>query len=106
MSAAEILSVSRDFDIFAHKPVQTSILESVETVYKPFAPVEQSDLEFLIPADSDTYVELDINLYVRGKLVSGEGKDLDNKDFTAVTNNFIHCVFSQCNITLNNVPIT
>ena len=62
MSAAEILSVSSDSDIFAHKPIQTSILETVETVYKPIAPVEQSDLEFFIPADSDTYVDLDINL--------------------------------------------
>jgi len=68
--------------------------------------VEQSDLEFFIPADSDTYIALDIKLYVRGKLVSGEGKDLDNKDFTAVNNNFLHSLFSQCNIKLNNVPIT
>jgi len=105
MSAAEILSLSSDFDIFAHKPIKTSILETVETVYKPIAHMEQSDLEFLVPADSDTYIDLDIKLYVRGKLVTGEGKDLDNKDFTAVTNNFFHSLFSQCNIKLNNVPI-
>jgi len=104
MSAAEILTVNSEFDIFAHKPIQTSILETVETVYKPIARVEQSDLEFLIPADTDTYVDLDIKLYVRGKLVSGEGKDLHNKDFTTVTNNFLHSLFSVT--TLNNVPIT
>jgi hypothetical protein len=68
--------------------------------------VEQSDLEFLIPADTDTYIDLDIKLFVRGKLVSGEGKDLDEKDFTAVTNNVLHSLFSQCNVTLNYVPIT
>ena len=68
--------------------------------------MEQSDLEFLIHSDSDTYINLDIKLYLRGKLVSGEGKDLDNTDFTAVTNNFLHSLFSQCNITLNNVRIT
>ena len=66
--------------------------------------MEQSDLEFLIPADTDTYIDLDIKLYVRGKLVSGEGKDLDEKDFTAVTN-FLHSLFSQCNI-INGVPIS
>ena len=54
MSVAEILTVIREFDIFAHKPIQTSILETVETVFKPIAPVEQIDLEFLIPADTDT----------------------------------------------------
>jgi len=93
MSAAEILSVSSDFDIFAHKPIQTSILETVESVYKRISPVEQSEMEFLIPADSDTYIDLDIKLYVLGKLLSGEGKDLD-KDFTAVTNNFLLSLFS------------
>ena len=105
MSAAEILTVSCEFDIFAHKPIQTSILETVETVYKPIAPVEQSDLELKVPADSDNYIDLYIKLYVRGKLVSAEGKDLNNTDFTAVTNNFLHYLFSQCNITLNYVPI-
>ena len=39
-------------------------------------------------------------------MVSGDEKDLDNKDFTAVTNNFLHSLFSQCSITLNGVPIT
>ena len=68
--------------------------------------MEQRDLEFLFPADSDTYIDLDIKPYVRGKLVSREGKDLDNKDFTWVTNNFLHSLFSQCTITLNKVPIT
>jgi len=42
-----------------------------------------------MPADTDTYIDLDIKLYVWGKLISGEGKALNNKDFTAVTNNFL-----------------
>jgi len=66
----------------------------------------QRDLEFLITADNDTYINLDNKLYIRGKLVSGNGKDLDNTDFTAVTNNFLHSLFCQCSNTLNGVPIT
>jgi len=31
---------------------------------------------------------------------------LDNADFTAVTNNFLHSPFSQCSIALNSVTIT
>ena len=42
MSAAEILTVSSDSVIFAHKPNQTSIVEKVETVYKPIATMEES----------------------------------------------------------------
>ena len=59
--------VISEFDIFARKPVQESILETLGVFYKPIASVDQSDLEFLIPADSETYIDLDIKVYVHGK---------------------------------------
>jgi hypothetical protein len=31
---------------------------------------------------------------------------LDSQDFTAVTNNFLHSLFSQYNVTLNGMSIT
>ena len=74
--------------------------------YKPLASAEQSDLEFLIPADNDTYVDLNIKLYIRRKLIKADGTNLDNDHFTAVTNNFLHSLFSQCSIALNGVTIT
>ena len=60
--AAVALSVSSEFDIFAHKPVQTSVLETVETIFRPIASVVQSDLEFCIPAENDTYIDFNIRL--------------------------------------------
>jgi len=68
--------------------------------------VEQSDLEFLIPVDSDTYVELNLKFCVREKLTRADSKILNNTDFTAVTNNLLHSLFSQCSIALNYVTIT
>jgi len=56
MSAAEIESISSEFDIFSQKPVQTSVLGNIETAYKPIAPVDRNDLEFLIPAVKDNYI--------------------------------------------------
>ena len=70
------------------------------------ASVDQSDLEFLIPSYDDTYIDLDIKLYIRGKLTKADGTALDNTDFTAVTNNFLHSLFSQCSIALNGLTIT
>jgi hypothetical protein len=52
--AAEALSVSSEFDIFAQKPVQTSV--------QSIASVNQNDLEFLIPVENDTYIDLNIRL--------------------------------------------
>jgi len=65
MSDAEVTSVSSEFDNFMHRPIQTAVLGTVETVYKTLAPVEQNDLEFLIHGDSDTYIDQDISLLSR-----------------------------------------
>ena len=99
--AAEAFSVSSQFDIFAQKPLQTSVQETIETIYRSIASVDQSDLEFLIPAEHDMYIDLNIKLYVRGKLTTADGKDLDSTDFTATANNLLHSLFTQCSITLN-----
>jgi len=80
--------------------------DTIETIYKPVASVDQSDLEFVIPEDSGSYLDLNVKLYVKGKLVKPDGTDLDDKDFTAGTNNFLHSLFSQCSITLNGTQVT
>jgi hypothetical protein len=98
--------VSTEFDVFAQKPVQEAVLEKTETEYKPIASVDMCDLEFLIPADNDTYLDLYIKLFVRGKLTKGDGTDLDATDYTAGTNNFLRSLFSQCNISLNRISVT
>jgi len=100
------VSLSSEVDIFAPRPIQTSVVDTTEVTYKPIASAEESDLEFLIPADNDTYVDLNIKPYIRGKLTKPDGTNLDNTDFTAVTNKFLHSLFSQCSIALNGVTIT
>ena len=40
MSAAEIASTSSEFDILAHKPVQTPVLGTIETAFKSITPVD------------------------------------------------------------------
>jgi hypothetical protein len=98
--------ISSEFDIFAANPVQESVLQTTEAVYRPIASVDQSDLEFLIPADNETYVDLDIKLYVRGKLTAKNGTPMDNKDLTSVTNNFLRSLFTRCSVSLNGITIT
>ena len=94
-----------EFDIFALKPVQSAILGTDVVHSKPIATVDQNDLEFFIPGDSETYIDQDIKLYVRGKIFGAEGKDLDASDFTAGTNNVLNSLFSQCSISLNGLNI-
>jgi hypothetical protein len=104
--SAEAVSASTEFDIFAIKPVQTSTLDMIETVYKLIASIDQSDLEFLIPADCDTYIDLKILLLNRGKLIKAVETELDSTDYTSVINNLLHSLFGHWNITLKDVTIT
>jgi hypothetical protein len=87
--------VSSEFESFARKPIQTAIRETDVVHYKPIPSVDHSDLDFSIPDDHNTYIDLHIKLLVRGKLIKADGKDLDATDFTAGTNNFLHSLFSQ-----------
>jgi len=104
--SGDVELVTTEFDIFAHKPVQTAILKTNGVHHKPIATVDQNNLEFFIPGDNETYIDLDIKLFVKGKLIGADGKDLDTSDFTAGTNNFLHSLFSQCSISLNGVNIS
>jgi hypothetical protein len=98
--------LSTEFDIFTRKAKQASTLETFETIYKPIAPVDQSDIEFLIPGDSDSYIDLDLKLYLKVQLTKEDGTNLTATDFVAGTNNLLHSVFSQCSVTLNGTQIT
>jgi len=97
------VSLSSEFDIFAPTPIQTPVLETTEVTYKPIA---SADLDFLNPTYNDTYVDLNIKIHIRGKLIKADGKNLDNTHFTTVTHNFLHSLISQCSVALNGVTIT
>jgi hypothetical protein len=106
MSQTGLAFVSSEFDIFAPKLVQLAIQDIKVVHFKHIASVDQSDLEFLVPADYDTYIDTEFKLYVRGKLTKADGSDLDASDHTAGVNNFLHSLFSQCTIILNGTIIT
>ena len=94
------------FDIFSRKPVQSAVKEATETKYKPIASLDQTDIEFLIPGDSETYIDLDLKRYIKGKLLKEDNTNLTNTDYTAGINNLLRSIFSQCSISLNGTQIT
>jgi hypothetical protein len=98
--AAKALCVSSEYVIFADRPVQTSTFDTPEVAYKTITSIDQSDLEFVIPPDNDTYIDFNWQFYVKGQLIGPDGATLDEKDYTAGVNNFLLSLFSQCNISL------
>jgi len=105
-AGAEIKSVNSEFDIFALRPIQMSLLGTIESAYKSIDHVDQNYLVFFIPANNDTLIVPDIKLFFRDKLISASGKDVDYTDLTCVTNKFFVSLFSQCNFNLNGVTYT
>jgi len=86
--------------------VQTAVLSSRVTRYKPMARVDEPDLEFFIPDDAETQLNLDINMSVRGNLVAEDGSALDSAYGTTVVRNLLHSLFSQCIVILNGVSLS
>ena len=57
--------MSTEIDIFAPKPRQVAVEGTTGTIYKPITSIDQSDIEFLKPGDSETYIDLDFNFISR-----------------------------------------
>ena len=51
-------------------------------------------------------MDLDLKLFVKGKLQTEDNTDLPETDYTAVINNLLHSLYSQCTIYLNGTQIT
>jgi len=92
--SGDVEFISSEVDIFVKKPIQSATLDSHVVHYKPIATLDQNDIEFLIPGDNETYIDLEIKLFVKGRLLGYDGKDLDASDYTAGANNFLNSLFS------------
>jgi len=81
-----------------------TVQEYIETIYRPMASVEQSDLEFLVPAD----IDLNMRMYVKDKMVKEDWMSLDSTVFTALAHfiTLYHSFFSHFSTTLNETNIT
>jgi len=92
---AEVPSfVSTEFDIFARKPRQIAVEGTTETIYKPIASIDQTDIDFFIPGNSETYIDLDLKLLIKGKLMKEDNTQLTDTGYTAGINNLLHSLQS------------
>jgi hypothetical protein len=102
---ANVVCESSEFDILTERPVQTSTGNTTEIGHKPPTAIDQRDLEFTVPQDEERYLDPDMQIYIRGKLLGANGTELDIKDYTARVN-MLHSLFDQCNVSLNGTSIT
>ncbi|XP_031779747.1 uncharacterized protein F54H12.2-like [Nasonia vitripennis] len=96
-----------ELDLFTLPPTQTSLEGTQWIEYKPVTSIsEDSYLEFLIPGNSDDYIDLAhtmINLSVR--LEKGDSP-IEDKTLVAPVNNFLHSIFNQVDVFFNQKAVS
>lgn len=92
-----------ELDLFSIPPTQTSIEKGDWVQYKPLAALtDDSPIEFVIPGIGDEYIDLSHTmLNVQAKILQSNGLPLGDTDNVGPVNNWLHSLFTQVDVYLN-----
>ena len=94
--------------MFAVPPTQTSIEHGGWIEHQPITSLDSGGpIEFVVPGAGDAYIDLaNTYLLVRAKVVRGVGTDIADDTPVAPVNNWLHSLFSQVDVYLNDTLVT
>ena len=97
-----------ELDLFAVPPTQTSVEHGQWIQHHPIASVtDNGPIEFFISGSGDEYIDLaNTQLYVRAKITKADGSNLDANVAVAPANLWLHTMFSQLDVSLNEKLIS
>ena len=100
--------VKSELDLFAVPPTQTSIEEGGWIEHQPLTSLDSGGpIEFILPGTGDAYLDLaNTYLLVRATIVNGNGTDIGADTPVAPVNNWLHSLFSQVDVYLNDTLVT
>lgn len=100
--------VKSELDLFTVPPTQTAIEKGQFVEYHPLANIRDgSPIEFNIPGNGEEYIDLGASyLHVKAKVLKADGTVLPEKEPVAAVNLFLHSLFSQVDISLNERNIS
>lgn len=100
--------VKTELDLFAVPPTQTSIENGQWVNYKPLSSItEDGPIEFVIPGHGEDYLDLSQTmLYLNAKIIKDDNTALLETDNVAPVNNWLHSIFSQVDVYLNQKLIS
>ena len=102
-------SVDSGLDLWTIPTTQTSIESGMYIEYFPLASLSpSSNIEFFInQKGSGDYLDLsNTYLYVRAKIQQSDGTPLPQDAPVGPVNNWLHSLFSQCDVSLNNTLVS
>ena len=93
-----------ELDLWVVPMTSKQVVRGKYVYYQPLAPLESgSVIEFVIPGTGEDYIELNRTvLEITGKFVGPSNVDLSDTDLYAPVNNFMHSLFRQIDVTLND----
>ena len=102
------ICVNSELDLVGVPPTQTSVEHGTTVEYHPVAAViDSAPIEFNVPGSGEDYVDLANNfLHVTAKITNGDGTDLAPDAAVGPVNLFLHSLFSQIDMYLNDKLIT
>ena len=100
--------VKSELDLFAVPPTQTSIDEGQWIEHQPMTSLDSGGpIEFVVPGTGDAYIDLaNTYLFVRAKIIRGVGTNIADDTPVAPINNWLHSLFSQVDVYLNDTLVT
>lgn len=108
INAHRSLTTKTELDIFATPPTQNSVESGTTLCVRPISSLtDASPIEFLIPGSGDEYIDLaHTTLHLIAKIILDEPKVEKDVMNIAPVNNWMHSIFSQVDIYLNQKCIT
>ena len=101
-------SIDTGLDLFEIPPTQTSVSDGMYMEQQPISSFTLgSPIEFLISGATEDYLDLhNTLLHIKAKITQSDGSDLANDEEATPTNYWLHSMFQQCDIYLNDTLIT
>lgn len=101
-------STNTGLDLFSLPPTQTSLESGQFIEHFPVSALNHgSPIEFVVRGSGEEYIDLhNTFLQIKAKVTDPQGGDLSIDDNTAPVNYWLHSLFSQVDISLNDTLIT
>ena len=94
-------------DLFTVPPTQLAVEDGYMVDYHPISNIDSGPIEFFVSGSGSEYLDLAKTfLRVKAKVVKADGSNLAAADKVAPVNLFMHSLFSQVDVSLNEKIIT
>ena len=97
-----------ELDIFTVPPTQTSVEAGSYIEFNPISSIaDGTPIEFVIGGSGQDYIDLaNTQLFVRAKILRANGNAIDNTNHVGPVNLWLHSLFSEVDVKLNDTLIT